>query len=177
MYTSSASASSTGSPTPTPKGSSSNTGAIVGGIVGGVAVVSIAVALIFYLRQRSRASSARSAGFGVFQPHMNEIPQPLSDGGTVGPSSPSIRTKFSVRVSRSPHCTCVSSCATTLFPYTQDVPNDQTTFQWYAGPHSVDIPPQGTTTSSHVGSGSNLANMQTSLPQTRGYHGLPMPSA
>jgi len=154
VYTSSASASSTGSPTPTapPKGSSSNTGAIVGGVVGGVAVISIAVAAIFYLRQRSRAPSARSAGFDAFQPHMDEIPRPLSDGGTVGPSSPSIRTKFS------------------------DVPNDQTTLQWYAGPHSVDIPPPGTT-SSHIGSGSNLANMQTSLPQTRRYHGLPMPSA
>jgi hypothetical protein len=154
VYTSSASASSTGSPSPTPppKGSSSNAGAIAGGVVGGLAVVSIAIAAIFYLRRRSRASSARSAGFDAFQPHMDEIPRPLSGGGTVGPSSPSIRTKFS------------------------DVPNDQTTFQWYAGPHSVDIPPPGTT-SSHIGSGSNLANMQTSLPQTRRYHGLPMPSA
>jgi hypothetical protein len=96
--------------------------------VGGIAVVSIAVAAIFYLRRRSRAPSARSAGFDTFQPYMDENPRPLSDGGgSVGLLSPSIRTKFSVRVSRSSRCTCVSSCATVLFPYTQDVPNDQTT--------------------------------------------------
>jgi hypothetical protein len=112
VFTSSASASSTGSPptTPPPNGSGSNTGAIVGGVVGGIAVVSIAVVAIFYLRQRSWAPSARSAGLDAFQPHMDEIPRPLSDRGTVGPSSPSIRTKFSVRVPRSSRCTYVSSC-------------------------------------------------------------------
>jgi hypothetical protein len=155
VYTSSASASSTASPITAPrKGSSSNTGAIVGGVVGGLAVVTTAVAMIFYLRQRSRAPSARSAGLDAFQPHMDGIARPLSDEGTVGPSSPSIRTKFS------------------------DVPDDQSTFQWYTGPHSVDQPPPGTPgTTSHIGSGSDLANMQTSIPQTRGYHGFPMPSA
>jgi len=148
VYTSSASAS-TGSPSPTAKGSRSKAGPIAGGVLGSIAIVSMAVAAIFYLRRRSRASSARSAGFGAFQPHMDGISGPLSDGGTAGPSSPSIRTKFS------------------------DVPNDQTMFQWYAGPHSVDNPPPGSPPS-HIGPGGNLA---TSLPQTRGYHGLPMPSA
>ena len=115
VYTSSTS--STGSPTPTasPKDSSSSTGPIVGGVVGSIAVVSIAVVAIFYLRRRSRAPSARSASFDAFQPYMDEIPRPsgpLSDRGTVGPSSPSIMTNFSVRVSRFPRCTFVSSCAT-----------------------------------------------------------------
>ena len=176
MYTSSTSASSTGSPSPTPpQGSNSNAGAIAGGVVGALAVVSIAVVAIFYLRRRSRVPSAGSAGFGAFQSHMDEVPRPLSDGGTVGPSSPSIMTKFSVRVSRSPRCTFLSSWTTVLFQYTRDVPNDQSTFQWYAGPHSVDVPRPGSV-SSHIGSGSNLTHIRTSLPQTRGYHGLPMPS-
>jgi hypothetical protein len=82
--------------------------------VGGIAIVSIAVAAIFYLRRRSRASSARSAGFGAFQPRMDGISGPLSDGGTVGLSSPSIRTKFSVRVSRSLRCIM---CPHVLPPY------------------------------------------------------------
>jgi hypothetical protein len=53
-------------------------------------------------------------------------------------------------------------------PYT---PNEQTTVQGYAGVHSVEPPASGST-SSHVGSG----NMHTSFPQTRRYHGLPMPA-
>jgi hypothetical protein len=157
-YTSSASASSTGSPsTAPPKGSSSNAGldagAIAGGIVGGIAFVSLAVAAIFYLRLRSWAPSTRSIGFDAVQPHMNEIPRPGSNGvTTVRPSS-----------------------MTSSISYTQDVPKDQTTFQWYAGPHLVDIGRPGSTPS-HIGSGSNLVNTQTSLSQTVGYHGFPIPS-
>jgi hypothetical protein len=107
--------SSTGTPSgsfpTTPKGNCSNAGAIVGGIVGGkfTAVVSIAAAAIFYLQRRSCTPSARFACFDACQPRMAEIPPSLSDGGTVGPSSPFILTKFSVCVSRSSCCTCVSS--------------------------------------------------------------------
>ena len=106
VYTSSASASFTASRTAAPKGHSSNGGAIAGGVVGGLAIVSIiAAAVIFHRRRRSRASD-RSAIFDEFRPHMGEISWPMSDGGTVSPSSmaPSI-----------------------AIPYTQDVLNDQTT--------------------------------------------------
>ncbi len=69
----------------------------------------------------------------------------------------------------------IVSCATVLFPYTRDRPDDQTTFQGYAGSDPVDIPPQRPA-SSYIGHGNNPANMQTSLPHTRGYDGLPVPS-
>ena len=85
VYTSFASASSTDYPIPI--AGAPNPGAILGGLVGGLAVVSIGVAAIFYLRRRLRASSARSAGTDAFQPHMDEIPRTPSDGETVGSSS------------------------------------------------------------------------------------------
>jgi hypothetical protein len=76
-----------------------NAGATAGG-VGGVAVVSTAVVVIFYLRRRPEVPSPRSVSFYAHRLHMGEILRPLSDGGTVSPLSLSITTKFSAQ------CTC-----------------------------------------------------------------------
>jgi hypothetical protein len=89
--------------------------------VGGVAVVTIAIAMIFYLRQRSRAPSARSADLDAFQPHMDGIARPLSDGGTVAPSSSSgspVTMRFYVRILPilAPRVALVSSLACTTAP-------------------------------------------------------------
>jgi hypothetical protein len=73
--------SSTGSPTPLPRGRSSDTGAIAGGVAGGIAAITIVIVAIFYLRRRSQATSAVSAGFGASQSQ-----QSLSDE-SVPPSS------------------------------------------------------------------------------------------
>jgi hypothetical protein len=149
VYTSSAGATSTASPT---SHSVNHAGPIAGGVVASIAIVSIIAAAIFLRRRRSRAAlSDRSTMiFDSFRPHMDEIQRPMSDGGTVGPSS-----------------------MAPSFPYAQDAltPNrGETPFQGYTGVHSVDGPPPAPgSASSHVGSG-------TSLPQTRTYRGLPMPS-
>jgi hypothetical protein len=87
------SSSSTGSPTPLPSGRSSKAGAIAGGVAGGIAAITIVIAAIFYLRRRSQATSAASAGVGASQSQ-----QPLSDE-IVSPSSSGSPTtmKFYVR--------------------------------------------------------------------------------
>jgi hypothetical protein len=138
------SSSSTGSPTPLPSGRSSKAGAIAGGVAGGIAAITIVIAAIFYLRRRSQATSAASAGVGASQSQ-----QPLSDE-IVSPSS--------------------SGSPTTMKFYD---PNDPTTFPGYQGsPHSQDIPYQAPM-SSYIGTGSSLGNTQTSLPRTMGYRGHP----
>jgi hypothetical protein len=67
----SSSASPTNSPTPLPPSGSSNTGAIAGGVIGGVAMVSIAVIAIFYLR--GRRPPVASTGDGATQPMRSQV--------------------------------------------------------------------------------------------------------
>jgi hypothetical protein len=88
----SATSSSTSSPQPSQSGSSSNAGAIAGGIVGGVAVISIAAAIIFYLR--SRRSTAPSTS--MLQPPVEEGQQPLSQGAAFSSTSNSQPVSASV---------------------------------------------------------------------------------
>jgi hypothetical protein len=135
------------------KGSSSKAGAIAGGV--GVSSNS--------LHCRCCGLLSTTTFMGVVQQirhllwihtthEMNEISRPISDGTAVGPSSmaPSIGIS-----------------------YTQGVLDDQTTFWGYAGLPSVDSLPGSTL--SHVGSGSNLANMQTSLSPDQGMSWLEAP--
>ena len=72
------------SPTPSPSGASStNTGFIVAGIVGGLAVITIAAVVIFFLRrQRMRASSDKFAAItGDTAPFaVGGAPQPMKQG-------------------------------------------------------------------------------------------------
>jgi hypothetical protein len=128
---SSSSASPTISPTPSPPvNGNSNTGAIVGGVVGGVAAISIAVALIFfYLRRRRSRAPAAAPGAGASQPPIDEIKQPLTEGGTnTGsslPGTPGAPMRLYVRVfipNPPPRSFVCSSHA--FLPV----------FFWYAGP-------------------------------------------
>lgn len=141
----------TGSPTLSPPVNHTNTGAIVGGVVGGVAAISIAVAVIFYLRRRrSRAPSAASPGVSAPQPAPDEIQQPLTEEGmNAGSSLPGTS----------------SMPGTPGAPMRLYDPNDPTTFPVYQGalqsPATAQVP-------SHNGTGDPLASM---WPQ--GYHGLP----
>jgi hypothetical protein len=81
----------------TPK-SSSNTGAIAGGSVGGVSIISLVIAIGFFLRRRRRRASAPITPpvVGAYQPPMDGSRQALTmhDGytassltGTIGSSS------------------------------------------------------------------------------------------
>jgi hypothetical protein len=69
--------------------------------------------------------------------------------------------------SRPPRCACVSSCTAVLFPH-------PATFSGCPGSQFLDMSPQGST-SSRIGSGSNLATTQTSSQGPTGYHGFLIP--
>ena len=98
--------------TPTPVGGrSSSVGAIAGGIAGGIAVISIIIAALLFYRQRSRASSAASAG-GVLDPHMDQIQWPVSgqETATTLPETRNSLMKPYVHVSRPQFRLCVLMC-------------------------------------------------------------------
>ena len=160
----------TTSPTPSPsEGSNSenntkqNTAAVAGGVIGGLGAITVAgFAVFFWLRRRSQAPPAESAGVGASQPQPS-----LPDEVALLPLAESPITKFYVRA-------FVPSYVTPFpIPYTQD-PNDPTTFPGYkSSPRLQGIPSQ-VSISSNVGSRNTLPNTQTSLPRARKYYGLPI---
>ncbi|KAI0275680.1 hypothetical protein BGY98DRAFT_991461 [Russula aff. rugulosa BPL654] len=146
--TSSASASSSSTAPPTQPHSGSHGGAIAGGVIGGIAV--IAVAAIFYLRRRRSHWQAASADVDASLLMPND--------GTATTVTPQLLEP----------------------PLTMKLydPNDPTTFPGYrGGPQYLNIPSvsQISSPSLRVGSGSTLFDVQTSVPNNRGYRGLPMP--
>jgi hypothetical protein len=64
---------------------SSNRGAITGGVIGGIAVISILVAALLFLRRRrhSLVSSPVFDGDIAFGPHMDQVSRSTSSQGTV----------------------------------------------------------------------------------------------
>jgi hypothetical protein len=159
----------TTSATPSPsEGSSSknntkqNTAAIAGGVFVGVVVTAFAgVAVFFWLRRRSQAAPAVSAGVGASQPQPS-----LPDEVALLPLAESPITKFYVRAFVPSYVTPFPT------PYTQD-PNDPTTFPGYKRSPRLHIPSQ-VSMSSNVGSTNTLPNAQTSLPRAKKYYGLPI---
>lgn len=164
-FSSSASSSSTGSPAPPhAAGKGLNTAMIATSVSGGIVAICLVVSILFYLRRRSQAPSAVSAGVGASQLHVNKVLQPPSDKGTSALSSLSRLPKFHVRVL----CPALRLCLLMWrFPYTQD-PNAPSAFSGNQGALRSQIP-----MSSHIGAGGTLAYTQTPLSQARGYHGLP----
>ncbi|KAF8464778.1 hypothetical protein DFH94DRAFT_857820 [Russula ochroleuca] len=132
---------------PSSWGDSNLTTIIAGCVASFIVTISITIATIcIRLRRRSQALPAVSAGVGASQPHVDEIPRPLPDDASSSlPGRP-----MTVR----PHD-----------------PKDPTTFPGCQGdPHSQH---SQAPKSLYIASGSTLVNTQTSLPQAKGYHGLP----
>ncbi|KAH9992119.1 hypothetical protein BJV77DRAFT_452982 [Russula vinacea] len=150
-------ASSSGTPisaTTTPSssgGSGSNmTIIIAGSVAGSIVTIFIILGIFICLRRRSQPAPAVSAGVGAPQPHVDEIPRP-PDEITSAPSS-------------------LPDRPITMRFYD---PKDPTTFPGYQGdPYSQDTRSQAPM-SLYIASGSTLVSTQTSLPQAKGYHGLP----
>lgn len=166
----------------TPK-SSSNTGAIAGGSVGGVSIISLIIAIGFFLRRRRRRASAPITPpvVGAYQPPMDGSRQALTmhDGytassltGTIGSSSmpgTPLVPMTNVRVSWSSNAV---SCPFFFFFDTQDS-NYLSTFPGYQGvPQTPTTPLQEAVPSlTGNGSGNSLATLQTSRQQGY-YHGF-----
>ncbi|KAI0271934.1 hypothetical protein BGY98DRAFT_936902 [Russula aff. rugulosa BPL654] len=145
----------------TPK-SSSNTGAIAGGSVGGVSIISLVIAIGFFLRRRRRRAPAPITPpvVGAYQPPMDGSRQALTmhDGYTASSLTGTIGSS--------------SMPGTPLVPMTNDS-NYLSTFPGYQGvPQTPTTPLQEAVPSlTGNGSGNSLATLQTSRQQGY-YHGL-----
>ncbi|KAI0275682.1 hypothetical protein BGY98DRAFT_991473 [Russula aff. rugulosa BPL654] len=139
-------ASSSSTAPPTHSHSGSHAGAIAGGIIGGITIISITIAaILFCIRRRSSQAASADVGASLLMPN---------DGTVMTVTQPSLGPPLTMRIYD---------------------PNDPTTFPRYqGGPQYPDIA-SVSQVPSQVGSRSTPLYMQTSVPNSSGYRGLPMP--